>query len=53
MRRSLAPHAHVPSVLLGTPETTALQLRDAERNARAWHRLALVLGACALLALAV
>jgi hypothetical protein len=37
------------------PPDTALRQRvdRAERNARAWHRLALVLGVCALLALAV
>jgi hypothetical protein len=36
------------------PSLTALQQRAdrAERNARAWHRLALVLGVCALVALA-
>lgn len=48
MRRSLAPHAHVPMPLRFTPAEIAGQ--QAERNAASRHRLAIVLAvACALL----
>lgn len=53
MRRSLAPHAHVPTVPLDTPEVSALRQRAerAERNAAGWQRLAMFLAtACAVLA---